>query len=150
MAGAASELGSYIKVLYPGAMPTYASVVAGEGGTYTIERWNVAVLGAKPTEAEVLARTAEYDAAIPAGLRAAAKAIVDALDKQGRLERAAAKVMIDEVNDLRAWITSFKAEVAASSSLADLKSRVAGLSAMPARTLTQAKTAIKNAVDGDA
>ena len=61
--------------------------------------------------------------------------------------RALVKVLLDENNTLRQWITSFKIQVAASSNLADFKTRVAGLPSTQDRTLAQAKTAIVNAID---
>jgi hypothetical protein len=78
----------------------------------------------------------------------AKEAITTKLTSDAKLARALVSVLIDELNDARAWITSFKAEVAAATTLADLKTRVASLPAMPARTLAQAKTAIANKIDG--
>ena len=62
--------------------------------------------------------------------------------------RSIAKLIVDEINALRQWIVSFKVEVAAATSLADLKTRVASLPDMPDRTLAQAKTAYKTLIDG--
>ncbi len=65
--------------------------------------------------------------------------------------RAIVSILLDELNTLRAWTVSFKAEVAAATTLADLKSRVATLSTLNNRTLTQAKTAYQNKInDGSA
>lgn len=61
-----------------------------------------------------------------------------------RVNRAIVLVSKDEINNIRQWLESFKAEVALASSLADLKTRVASLSSMPNRTSSQAKTAIIN------
>ncbi|MCK5606986.1 hypothetical protein KAR91_34100 [Candidatus Pacearchaeota archaeon] len=47
-----------------------------------------------------------------------------------------------ENNALRAWITDFKAAVAAASSLIDLQTRIAGLPNMPARTVEQLLNAV--------
>lgn len=63
------------------------------------------------------------------------------------LLRALADILKDEINILRGWTVSFKAEVAASASLADLKTRVATLSTLDDRTLAQLKTAIRNRID---
>lgn len=60
--------------------------------------------------------------------------------------RAEASVLVDEINTLRQWIVAFKVQVAAATTLADLKTRVASLPNMPDRTLEQAKTAIKNTI----
>jgi hypothetical protein len=48
---------------------------------------------------------------------------------------------------MRAWITSFKAAVAAATNLADLKTRVAALPALPAITNAQLVTAISSRID---
>lgn len=80
-------------------------------------------------------------------LRGEAKSILTTAGGAGKLQRAVAAVLVDEINSLRQWLASFKAEVAAATSLADLKTRVAGLPNMPDRTLAQAKTAIENKLD---
>ena len=66
----------------------------------------------------------------------------------GKAYRAVASVLVDEENDIRSWITQFKAAVAGAATLAALKTAVAGLPNMPARTLAQAKTAVQNAING--
>ena len=66
---------------------------------------------------------------------------------QFMLLRGVVSVLVDEVNALRDWITSFKTATAAATSLANLQTRVAGLAAMPDRTLSQARTAIANAIN---
>ena len=63
-----------------------------------------------------------------------------------KAQRAFALVSLDEVNVLRAWLASFKTEVAAAATLADLKIRVATLPATPARTPAQLKTAVNNKI----
>jgi hypothetical protein len=60
----------------------------------------------------------------------------------GQILRAEVLVMVDEINLLRAWITSFKAATAAAASLADLKTRIAALDNLPQRTAVQAKNAV--------
>jgi len=64
--------------------------------------------------------------------------------------RALASIVLDEINALRGWLSSFQGEVAAATSLADLKARVATLPAMPDRTVTQLRNAIDSKIDGDA
>ena len=68
-------------------------------------------------------------------------------DAQFMLLRGVVSVLVDEVNALRDWVTSFKAATAAATSLANLQTRVAALPAMPDRTLAQARTAIVNAIN---
>lgn len=81
--------------------------------------------------------------------RAAAAILIDT-DKSDKLKllRATAGLTIDELNVIRQWITDFKVQVAAATTLADLKTRVAGITPnLPARTQAQAITAIKSKVN---
>ena len=82
-------------------------------------------------------------------LRTAAKQFHDDQQAQNVAFRAFVKLVVDENNLLRQWITDFKAAVAAASSLGALKTGVAGLPNVPQRTYQQAKTAINNLVDGE-
>lgn len=86
---------------------------------------------------------------IPNKLRVAAKQFHDDQDAQNVAFRAFVKLVVDENNLLREWITDFKAAVAAAGSLGALKTGVAGLPNVPQRTYQQAKTAIHNLVDGE-
>lgn len=80
--------------------------------------------------------------------RADARALLASVpDAYGKLFRATAAVMVDELNALREWITSFKAAVAAATNLANLQARVAALGNLPDRTLAQAKTALAGRID---
>lgn len=63
-------------------------------------------------------------------------------------DRAIALTALDEINTLRRWIAAFVAAVAASTSLADLKTRVAALPATPNRSTHQLKTAILSKITG--
>lgn len=89
---------------------------------------------------------AETAAFIPNN-RAAAKALLDSLDALGMGWRAIALINLDEINLLRKYNRDLKTEILASSSLADLKIRVATLNAMGDRTLAQMKTAFNNKID---
>ena len=80
-------------------------------------------------------------------VRAAAKAMLDGFLSSSLFQRAVADIIKDEINSLRGWVVSFKAQVALATNLANLQTRVAGLPDMPDRTLAQLKTAIKNRVD---
>ena len=88
-------------------------------------------------------------AAIIAGAKAAAKAFQDALDAQGRLMRTIVKLVVDEINTLRKRDRDRSVDVAAATSLADLKTRWAAESSLADRTYAQAKTAIEVLVDGE-
>ena len=80
--------------------------------------------------------------------RLAASALLDALGGESALVRAVVLVLVDDVNDLRQWVTSFKAAVAAATTLADLKTRVAALANTPDRTAAQARAAVANRITG--
>jgi hypothetical protein len=83
--------------------------------------------------------------------KATAHDSVDAIHADAKLLRAFADILKDELNILRAWLTDWKADVAAASSLANLQTRMAANSDLPARTLAQLKTALKNRInDGTA
>lgn len=116
----------------------------------------------------------DYDPSATAGQKAAAEAALAAFDWSAAAEdawgvqrdktlasslmdavspdvlaiiiRALALLTMDELNVLRAWIASFKAEVAAATSLADLKTRVAALPATPQRTKAQIFPALQSRV----
>jgi len=64
----------------------------------------------------------------------------------GIVLRAFADILKDEFNIIRQWITDFKADVAAATTLADLKTRVAADPDLPDRTLAQLKTAIQDKI----
>ncbi len=65
--------------------------------------------------------------------------------------RSVALIVLDENNLLRAWIEAFKVQTAACTSLADFKTRVAGLPATPARTPAQLLNAmVAKVTDGSA
>jgi len=94
----------------------------------------------------------DFDAAQAAAqalvIRSDAKNFIVGFSSEPLVLRAIADTIKDEINLLREWIVAFKAAVAAASSLANLQTRVAALSDMPDRTLTQFKTAINGKVDG--
>lgn len=80
-------------------------------------------------------------------LRVRAQAALSAqADAQAQLNRAVALAAGDGDNVLRAWVASFVAAVAAATSLADLKSRVAALGNLPQITPAIIKTAVANRV----
>lgn len=93
---------------------------------------------------------AAHDAWLNLKTRSLGQAEVTAISERGKVLRAMAAVLVDEINSLRQWLVSFKAEVAAATSLANLQTRVAALPNMPDRTLAQAKTAITNKLNSGA
>lgn len=58
-----------------------------------------------------------------------------------KAHRAGTLLTVDEVNALRQWMMAFKAAVAASTSLANMQTRVAALADLPDRTPIQALNA---------
>ena len=62
---------------------------------------------------------------------------------RGKVMRAAAAVLVDEINLLRQRDRDRADDVAAPTSLADLKTRCAARASLTDRTLAQAKTAIQ-------
>lgn len=69
------------------------------------------------------------------------------LGLNGIIHKSIVQNIVDEINILRGWIMDFKAQVAASTNLANLQSRVASLDNLPDRTYTQARNAIKTAIN---
>lgn len=80
-------------------------------------------------------------------IRSRAKSSYDGFSDLPLALRAFASITVDEINILRQWITSFKTQVALATTLADLKTRVAGLPTVNDRTLSQLKTAIQSRID---
>lgn len=109
----------------------------------------------QPTAAEIdAAFTANpniYADKLEADRRTVATANVDGgITPLDKVDRAVAAVLADEINILRSWTRSFKTEVAAATSLANLQARVATLPTLTDRTLVQARTAIKDKIIGGA
>jgi hypothetical protein len=118
----------------------YAQLAAGWRGRVPV-----------PAEATMEAKWAELVAAEPtpqAALRARAKALFDGTSEGGVKDRAIAWLLVNQLNTLRSWDMSFKAAVAASVSLADLKARVALLPDLAQITLSAARQAYRDLLDG--
>ena len=90
---------------------------------------------------------AEIAAAEDAATRSGAKSFIAGFSAQPLLLRALADILKDEINIIRGWTVSFKAQVALATTLADLKVRVATLPTLSDRTLAQLRTAIQNRID---
>lgn len=142
-----SNLSSILAWLYP--QGGYRVSDPGDGGGPIIDHWDEAITGdPQPTVAEAMAQEAEWELATGGNFqvymeRLRAKKVLDV----SRVEIAFAGVLADEINLLRQWLMSFKAQVAAATNLANLQTRVAALPNMPDRTLTQARNAIKDKID---
>jgi len=104
-------------------------------------------VGAKPTDAELDAGLIQLNdpTVITADLRnSAVNQLLSDPSPNAKLIRAVLLTILDENNILRQWIEAFKAQTALAGTLADLKSRIAALPAMPDRTVAQGKTAVQN------
>lgn len=133
-----------LEVLRPGV---YWGPMAQTGVAYAdfAAAWPASGSGTVPTEAEMNAAWATIGSAAAYQLtqdRSRASALMDAED--GRLWRAVALALIDELNILRTRDRDRAADVAAATSLNDLKTRWAARSALNDRTAAQARTAVKD------
>lgn len=66
------------------------------------------------------------------------------VDRMPLPEKAVLLTLLDEINRLRGWLVSFKSATAAATSLADLKTKVAGLPDMADRTVQQAIQSVRD------
>jgi hypothetical protein len=135
------------------ALPGFQGVCSAVGGsTVEVVFADALTAGQETTLGNTVAAHSPAANALLLRLRARAKQMLDEeVDSLYKLTRALALVTMDEVNIVRDWLTDFKAEVAAATSLADLKTRVAALASLPDRTASQLKNAIKAKLDsGDA
>lgn len=87
--------------------------------------------------------------ALIAELKQLAQDIKTAQTPEAIIFRSTILLMKDEINLLRAWITNFKAAVAGAATLAALKTAVAALDNMPARTNAQIETGFTNKITAD-
>jgi len=76
--------------------------------------------------------------------RSQAQADLVSTSDLGKLIRAVADIIVNQLNLHTTWEASLAAAVAAAASLSDLKTRVAAITPVPSVTLAQAKTAILN------
>ena len=83
-------------------------------------------------------------------LRQLAKAFAADAAAEHKLLRAALFVLVDELNLRTTSFNALLAAVAAATSLADLKTRVAAITPYPTRTMQQAITAVTNKIDSGA
>ena len=84
------------------------------------------------------------ETAAQAAVELAQKESESQLDNAIRIEKGLALTLLDEINLIRGWFVAFKAAVAASTSLANLQTRIAALPDTPDRTVDQLKTAVFN------
>lgn len=128
------DLPSLIRLLRAQVDPVAGPIDDGAG------KWRIKT-AAELTAAQVSAAQAVLDTAPASTPELTAQSVIDSLPI---VEKAILLTILDELNLLREWDMSFKAAVAAATSLADLKARVAALPDMPDRTVQQAIAAIRN------
>ena len=78
-----------------------------------------------------------------------AENLYDLLEAEARTLRAIVVLTVDELNNLRTQWRDFQTAVAVSTNLAQLKTEVAALPSLADRTYAQARTAIRNAIQGE-
>jgi hypothetical protein len=105
------------------------------------------VVDAVKSEADLAAEATAADVA-QAASAAAFKAFQAELDNSQLITKGLALTILDELNRITNRIRDFDAAVQAATSLADLKTRVAGLLPIPDRTAAQLKAAVKTKVEG--
>lgn len=118
-------------------------------GVYVLPQPGLAEEAISDAHPDVLAYLAGPPSAqLLADARAAAKALLllSNYDLPTAL-RAVALAAGDGDNMIRQWVTDFKAAAAASTSLADFKTRVAALSNLPQITAQNAKNAVRDRID---
>ena len=123
----------------------YITVIDNPATGYAATAWGVVDINGTNARQTV---TSSYNIAEEAA-RLAAEALAlkqseSVLDNATRIDKGVALVILDELNIIREWIASNKVEVAASISLADFKTRIGTLPAMPDRTVDQLKIAVSN------
>lgn len=79
--------------------------------------------------------------------RQRAESLYDSTAPLGKILRAVILLVLDEINDLRTRDRDRATDVAAATSLADLKTRWAARSSLTDRTASQVRTAIRNKIE---
>ncbi|MBA3591539.1 hypothetical protein [Methylibium sp.] len=138
------------------ASAKYVARFEWEGATFPVPAGHTRELETGANRAQAAADLAAQAAADftgeQAGLREQARHFIQN-DPRPEMKalRSVALLVLDENNLLRAWIEAFKVQTAACTSLADFKTRVAGLPATPARTPAQLLNAmVAKVTDGSA
>lgn len=155
----ATNYAALINYLYPTAINGEDFAVRNDGSGPYISLWKVATLGVEPSK-EYFENTESSPAYLTwfsahggdpvATIKQIAKDGQDASDDRSRVQRAAVKLTVDEINAIRDGYTKLLEAIASATSLADLKARVAAnVPPLPQRTYGQAKTAISNIIDGE-
>ncbi len=113
--------------------------------------WNTARLGPQPTAQTLAAITqSQVDTYYTTLGRTAALTLSTDPAGPSKLQRAVLFTTIDALNVLREWDVSFQAAVAAATTLADLKTRVAALPSLADITAAAAKAAVVSKINSGA
>ena len=131
--------------LRPGtAWSTIGNLSSADAPLVQAEDGSTRVTVPTPAELATMMASDTTPAAILTAQRAAAIAeLLTDPSPNAKNIRGVLLLAMNEINLLRQWIEAFKAATAAASSLANLQTRVAALSAMPDRTAAQLKTAVQ-------
>jgi hypothetical protein len=126
----------------PSVLPNIKSSEWVDTGTMCVQS-NVVQYTAEELAAQDAARRAEIAASDAAWLAYQAE-----IDHAERITKGLALTILDELNQITQRMRAFDAAVQAATSLADMKARVAALSAVPDRTVQHLKAAVKTKVEG--
>lgn len=116
----------------------------------TIPQQHIKIVNSSPEEMTASEKTVVNDAMAASqtlSIRTAAKSEFDGFADNPLFLRALADILKDEINILRKRDRDRSTDVAAATSLADLKTRWAARASLDDRTLSQLKTAIQDRVD---
>lgn len=115
-------------------------------GQWDLLEWP-AGLGAIPTQQQIDTLAGQVVTLIQTARRNGFKAALRVNDPDAVLLRAALRVVMASLVESRAAFNSLRAEILASASLADMKSRVTALAILPNRTWQQVLSAVETAID---
>ena len=137
----------------PGALVDVQTLPAGTVNDWKVEGGAVVLLTQADLDAITLANWLAASNSLvqfKANLKAELVASIDADDdREARLIRAMAEVMLDEVNNHALTINAILDAADAASNLATFKTAMAAITDIPPRTLAQMKTAIQNKLSDD-
>lgn len=115
-------------------------------GQWDLLEWP-AGLGAVPTQQQIDTLAGQVATLRQTGRRNAFKAALRTNDTDAMRLRAALRVVMTSLVEARLAFNSLRAEILASASLADMKTRVTALAILPNRTWQQALSAVESAID---
>lgn len=117
-----------------------------QDGRWDLLEWP-AGLGAVPTQQQIDTLAGQVATLRQTGRRNSIKGILRSNDADGVRLRAALHVVMKSLVEVRGAYNNLRAEVIASASLADMKTRVTGLPILSNRTWQQALGAVESVID---